>query len=138
MRRDFHESYAEEAVAPPSERATGLVFAAVAAIAGAVFYANVLVLAVCAGLCLGLIAVSAFRPALLRPVNRAWFRFSLLLSRIVNPVVLGLMYALAILPFGLVMRLWRDPLRRRRTDAPSYWIERDRDASGRGSMADQF
>ena len=107
-RTDFHETYTEPEAAPPSERSTGLVFAAVSAIVGAVFWRDMTVLAVCAALCLTFVILSLAAPALLRPLNLAWFRFSLVLNRIVNPVILGLMFLVAILPFGLIMQLWRD------------------------------
>ena len=138
MRKDFHETYIEQEGEPPSERSTGLVFAAVSAIVGAVFWRDMTVLAICAALCLGFIVVSLAAPALLRPLNLAWFRFSLLLNRIVNPIVLGLMFLAAIVPFGLIMRLWRDPLQRNRTKGSTYWIERKPKSSETDSMTNQF
>ncbi len=138
MAKDFHETYIEQEAAPPPERSTGLVFAAVSAILGAVFWRDTVVLAVCAVLCLGFIIVSLAAPALLRPLNLAWFRFSLLLNKIVNPVILGLMFLAAIVPFGLVMRLFRDPLRRKRTKGSTYWIEVKPKTSETRSMTNQF
>ncbi|MFQ5626747.1 MAG: hypothetical protein ACE5FM_08865, partial [Methyloligellaceae bacterium] len=72
------------------------------------------------------------------PLNLAWFRFSLLLNRIVNPIVLGLMFLAAIVPFGLIMRLWHDPLQRNRTKGSTYWIERKPKSSETDSMTNQF
>ena len=57
---------------------------------------------------------SAFAPALLRPLNLLWFRFSMLLHRVVNPIVMFTIFAVVFVPGGLLMRLWRDPLRARR------------------------
>src|SRR5215471_252500 len=40
-----------------------------------------------------LISVAALAaPALLRPLNRIWFRLGLLLARLMQPIVLGLMF----------------------------------------------
>lgn len=67
------------------------------------------------------------RPGALAPLNRLWTRFGLLLHRIVNPVVMGLVFYLTVTPIGLLMRaLGKDPLRLRldRT-AATYWIERE-------------
>src|SRR5690349_11864403 len=66
------------------------------------------------------------RPAMLHPLNRAWMKLGLLLHRIVNPIVMGLIFFGAILPTGLVMRLrGKDPLRLNRdAGAESYWIRR--------------
>jgi len=138
MPKDFHETYVEQEVAPPSERSTGFVFAAVAAIVAIIFRDTMLVLGVAAGLSLVFIAVSFAAPVVLRPLNLAWFRFSLLLNRIINPVVLGLMFLVAIVPFGLIMRLWRDPLQRNRTTGSSYWIAREPKSSETHSMTNQF
>lgn len=72
------------------------------------------------------LAVTLVRPGLLRPANRLWFRFGLVLSMIVSPVVMGLIYATTVIPTGLLMRLaGKDPLRLRPDpDADTYWIER--------------
>ena len=40
-------------------------------------------------------------PARLAPLNRAWTRLGLLLFKVVNPVVLGLIYLTTIVPIGL-------------------------------------
>jgi len=74
-----------------------------------------------------ILAVALLRPALLRPLNAVWFRFGLLLHKITNPLIMGLIFFLAVTPTALVMRLMRrDPLHRRfDPDASSYWIERD-------------
>ncbi len=66
-------------------------------------------------------------PRLLRPLNRLWTKFGLLLNRIVSPLVLGLLFFLVITPIGLIMRARGKDLLRLKTDpkASSYWIERD-------------
>jgi predicted membrane metal-binding protein len=79
-------------------------------------------------------------PALLAPMNRAWTQIGLLLHRIVNPIVMGIIFYGAITPLGLVMR-WagRDPLRLRRDPgASTYWIERRPPGPAPETMANQF
>lgn len=70
-----------------------------------------------------LIALAAIHPAWLRIPNRLWFKFGLLLSRIVNPVILFLIYATCIVPIGVVMRFFGyDPLRLKRDpETQSHW-----------------
>ena len=138
MRKDFHETYVEGEVPPPSERSTGFVFAAVSAIVGVIFRDNLVVLGVCAALCLGFLAVSLIAPRLLGPLNILWFRFALLLHKIVNPIILGLMFLVAIVPFGLMMRIWRDPLQSKKTDGETYWIDRGEETPETHSMTNQF
>lgn len=92
---------------------------------------------------LGVSAVFAglgvFAPRLLRPLNRLWFRFGLLLGRVVAPVVMAVVYFGTVTPTGLVMRLLgKDLLRLKRDpDAESYWVVRHRPSSP-GSMKNPF
>jgi hypothetical protein len=86
------------------------------------------------------LAVALVRPAWLRPLNIAWFKFGLLLSAIVTPVVLALIYVTTIIPTGLILRLRRKNLLglERDADAASYWIERERPGPAQGTMKRQF
>ncbi len=85
-------------------------------------------------------AAALVRPVLLAPLNRAWTRLGLLLFHVVNPVVMLLLYVLAIVPVGLVMRLMgKDPLRLRfEPAAASYWIPRQPPGPAPETMKDQF
>ena len=138
MSKDYHETYQEQEAVLPSERSTGFVFAGVFAVIGAFYWDNLTVLAVCAGLSLSFLIVSFIAPFLLGPLNRVWFRFSLLVNKVVNPIILGLMFVVAIIPVGLLMQLKRDPLRSKRTEEPSYWIEREPKDPETNSMTNQF
>ena len=136
----LHEDLSRhEAPRASSDRSFGLVFAAVFAIvAGWPLLGGegprLWALAV-AGVFLAL-ALAA--PRLLGPLNRLWTRFGLLLSRAMNPLVLGLLFFAVVTPMGLVMRaLGKDPLRRRfERQAASYWIERR--PPGPAPMSRQF
>ncbi len=66
------------------------------------------------------------RPALLNPLNRVWMKLGLLLHKIVNPIVMGLLFYGTIWPTGVIMRMrGRDLLRLRREPASdTYWIAR--------------
>ena len=124
---NFHESYAGDEIKPPSERSTGLVFAAVALVVAVLWRHSPTVPWVALGLAVGLVTISLIAPVLLKPLNILWFQFGLLLHRIVNPIVMFAVFALVFVPAGIIMRLWRDPLRSRRTTAASsYWIDRRR------------
>ena len=79
-------------------------------------------------------------PRLLGPLNRLWLKFGLLLYKVVNPIVLGLLFFVTIAPIGLVMRLFgKDFLRLKLDrDAKSYWIERAPPGPPPQSMKNQF
>lgn len=85
-------------------------------------------------------AATLIRPAWLAPLNRQWTRLGLLLHRIVNPVVLGLIYVVAIMPIGMIFKVMgKDPLRlRRQTRATSYWLERRPPGPPADSLPRQF
>ena len=139
MPTNFHESYAGSEIKPPSERSTGLVFAAMAAIVAVLWRHNPTVPWLAMAAAMGLTAVSLFAPVLLKPLNILWFQLGLLLHRVVNPVVMFAMFALVFVPAGMIMRIWRDPLRSRRTTAASsYWIDCSKSKDTAGSMTNQF
>jgi hypothetical protein len=139
MRKDFHENFARQEVKPPPERSTGLVFAAVALIVAVLWRSSAIVPWVALGLAAVLTALSLLVPWTLKPLNLIWFQIGLLLHRVVNPIVMLLMFAIVFVPAGLIMRMFYDPLRSRRAGPRStYWIERTPDAHRQGSMTNQF
>ncbi len=79
-------------------------------------------------------------PRALRPLNVAWFKLGLLLHRIINPVVIGAMFFLTVVPIGLIMRVaGKDLLRLRfERDARSYWIKRDPPGPEPDGLKNQF
>ena len=112
-------------------------FAVIACIVAYFFQANQSVLVVSLVVAAILVLISLLVPRVLRPLNVIWMRFALLLSKIVNPIVMRVLFALVIVPAGLIMRLRYDPLRKRRDVKQStYWIDRTSDR--KSSMVNQF
>jgi hypothetical protein len=81
-----------------------------------------------------------FFTSVLQPLNVLWFRFGMLLSRIVNPVVMFVIYALTIVPFGVGARLFGKDLLKLKLDpnAKSYWIDREPPGPMPESIEQQF
>ena len=79
-------------------------------------------------------------PRGLAPLRRAWLRAGRLLSHIVTPMILGVIYVLAIVPVAMLMRLARrDAMARRLEPARgSYWIERAPDRPAAERLSQQF
>jgi hypothetical protein len=138
-RSNFHEAYAPGEVKPPPPKSTGLVFTAIAIIV-AVIFRNSLTILIISGCIAALLASLSFAaPHLLQPLNMLWFKFGMLLHRIVNPVVMFLMFAIAFVPMGLLMRLFHDPLKLKRKEGQkSYWLEPDPAEVKLSSMKNQF
>ena len=82
-------------------------------------------------------ALGLFFPKVLGPLNKIWFKFGMLLSAIVSPVVMGLLFFVAVTPTALYMRLRTKDLLNKDLDpdAQSYWIQRDQPV---GSMKNQY
>jgi hypothetical protein len=89
---------------------------------------------------LAFLAIAVFAAPLLGPLNRAWRRLALLLSKIMTPLVMGLLFFVVLTPIGIVMRLaGNDPLRLRfERDRPSYWLDRPAPTERQYSMTRQF
>lgn len=85
-------------------------------------------------------AIALVVPKILAPLNRLWFKFGMLLARIINPVVMFVIYVVAILPIGILLRLSGKDLLRQKLDADanSYWILRAPPGPEPESLNDQF
>ena len=138
----LHEDYSrEEHVKGGTDRGFGLVFAGFFAIVGALSWWNdhtgwrwMLPLAA------AFLAVALIYPRLLGPLNRLWLKFGLLLYKVMNPLILGLLFFVTIMPIGLLMRLFGKDFLRLKLDrgARSYWIERKPPGPPPQSMRNQF
>lgn len=138
MSQNFHEQLDDGELPLPSDRSTGLVFAGVAAIIAILWRENTWVLATASVVCLLFVGVSLLKPIVLRPLNVVWFKFGLLLNKIVSPLVMFVLFVVTIVPFGLALQLRADPMRRRRTGSEkSYWIISEKDVV-KSTMKNQF
>jgi len=142
MSQATHEDFGRDAIVQgSSDRAFGLVFTGVFAVVGLwplVSARPTRIWALCVA---GAFLIAALvRPAVLAPLNRLWLRLGLLLQRITNPIVLGLLFFGTVLPIGLLMRLTgKNPLRLGfDRDAQSYWIERQPPGPAPDTMPRQF
>jgi hypothetical protein len=83
---------------------------------------------------------SFFFTSVLQPLNVLWFRFGLLLGRIVNPLVMSIIYTVVILPCGLVVRLLGKDLLRLRLEknTSSYWVKRAPPGPEPHSLEDEY
>src|SRR5882672_3645832 len=72
------------------------------------------------------VAAAYLAPGLLKPLNLLWFKLGMLLHKVVNPIVLGIMFVIFITPIALVLRLLGKKLipLTFEGDKSSYWIER--------------
>jgi hypothetical protein len=141
-RTDLHEDFERADPAKPgSDRNFGLVMAGVFLVLGGLklWHASAywpIFLSIS-----GLFAASAlFVPERLAPLNWLWFRFGILLHKIVSPAVMAVVFFLVVTPVGLLMRVCgRRPLALRLDSATSsYWLARTEPTAPQGSMSRQF
>ena len=140
--RNIHEDFSRRGeIEAGSERTFGIVFSAVFAIMGLYPLLNggeariwVLIIA-------GVFLLAALvAPRILRPLNRLWSRFGLLLHKVVSPVIMGLLFFVVVTPTALIMRLaGKDPLRLHfDPEARTYWIDRRPPGPEPQTMRNQF
>ncbi len=137
-----HETFRErDAVKGSSNRSFGIVFTVVFAVIGLIPVIGGAVprwWAVAIAVAFLLAAFAA--PNSLAPINRLWMRFGLLLHRIVNPLIMAILFFLVVTPIALLMRLCgKRPLHlETEPDAPTYWISRDPPGPSPETMKLQF
>ena len=79
-------------------------------------------------------------PALLRPLNLLWFRFGLVLHRVMSSLILAILFFVTVTPIAFIYRLLgKDPLRLKfEPDSYSYWIAREPPGPPPETMTKQF
>ena len=73
---------------------------------------------------------------ILTPLNKIWFKFGLILGKIVSPIIMGVIFFLVVTPTALIMRLvGKDLLNLKFNKHKSYWIEK---TGPKSNMKNQF
>lgn len=143
----IHESNTSFTDKPmPKERGFGLLFATIFAILAAFAWHKYWLL-------LGfpvwpMFAVAAFvfgalawlRPILLRPLNTLWFKLAMLMSKLIEPIVMGGVFLGVLTPLAVLKRLFSKPSLALTYDASatSYWIKRDPPGPDGKNFHEQF
>jgi hypothetical protein len=143
MTESTHENLRrEDELRPGSDRGFGLTMAAAFAVLGALtlWFGSSAWAVLWAALAAAFAALALGAPGLLAPLKLVWFRFGLLLHKIVSPVVMGLLFFAVVTPIGLLMRLvGQRPLALGfDRGAASYWVPRAERAPAPGSMRKQY
>ena len=72
---------------------------------------------------------------LLTPLNRLWFKFGILLGKIISPIVMGIIFYLVVTPTGLILKIFKkDILNLKFNDNKSYWKIKE----NKSKMKNQF
>ena len=126
----------------PSNKKFGFFFSAIFLIMAAYFYVyredNIIGIYAFVALSATCLLITLSKPVILRPFNKLWMRFGLLLGMIVNPIVLGIIFFIIFTPTACLLRIAkRDELRLRFSKKNTYWISRS-SSSQCSSFKQQF
>ena len=47
---------------------------------------------------------------ILTPLNKAWFKFGILLGKVISPIIMGIIFFFVVTPIGLLMRILKKDL----------------------------
>ena len=73
---------------------------------------------------------------ILLPLNKLWFKFGILLGKIISPIIMAIIFFLVVTPIGLMMRIMgKNLLNLKYSDYKSYWIEKN---GPKSKMKNQF
>jgi len=82
------------------------------------------------------LTLGAINSKLLNPLNKVWFKFGLVLGRIISPIIMGIIFFLVVTPIALLMRiLKKDLLNLKLNKNNTYWIEK---SGPKSKMKNQF
>ena len=142
MRIETHERLVrDDPIERSSNRAFGVVFTVLFVVIGLFPLLNGMSPRYWAlGVAGAILIVALVKADWLAPFNKVWFKFGLLLHRIVSPIVLALLFYAVVVPTGLIMRaLGKDLLcLQYDREAESYWIHRHPPGPNPESLKNQF
>jgi len=82
------------------------------------------------------LVLGLLKSKILTPLNKLWFKFGILLGKVISPLIMSIIFFLVVTPIGLIMRLLgKDLLNLKYSDTKSYWIEK---SDQKSKMKNQF
>ena len=76
-------------------------------------------------LCIIFFLITVINAEILLPLNKLWFKFGILLGKVISPLVMGIIFFGIFTPVAVFMRFsGRDELRITMKKKKSYWISR--------------
>ena len=124
----------------PSNRKFGFFFALVFLIFSIYAYLKTIIIAcyILGITSLVFFLIASLKADILKPLNKLWIGFGLVLGMIVSPLVMGVIFFLIFTPIGILMRMFgRDELLLQSKTKPSYWTKRNEDIQS-NSFSRQF
>ena len=84
----------------------------------------------------GFLILGLMNSKILSPLNKLWFKFGLILGKIISPLIMCIIFFVVVTPIGVVMRvLKKDLLNLKYNQKETYWIEK---TGPKSKMKNQF
>ena len=85
---------------------------------------------------LSFLVLGLINSQILTPLNKLWFKFGILLGKIVSPIIMGIIFFFVVTPIGFIMRaIGKDLINLKYNNNKSYWIEK---TGPKSKMKNQF
>ena len=85
------------------------------------------------------LAAITIKPEVLSPLNSLWMQFGFLVGRIINPIILGVIFFSIFTPVAILTKVFgRDELRLLPKERQSYWKQRTNLGEQSQSFKNQF
>lgn len=139
LKNRSHESFdRKEKFSLGSDKKFGFTFALIFLFLALFFNVSPAVKVIFAVVGLAFATISTLNPIYLHQLNVLWGRFGLILSKIVSPLVLGILFYLVFMPVGLLLKIsGKDILNKKiNKNLKTYWINSNQTLTS--SMKDQF
>ena len=82
------------------------------------------------------LVLGILKSKLLTPFNKIWFKFGLLLGKIISPIIMSVIFFVVVTPTAILMKLLRkDLLNLKFNNNKTYWIEKN---GSKSQMKNQF
>ena len=128
----------------PSDKNFGFLFVVIFFLLGLYGFKNdwyIPIVFLCFLLSFFLIPISIFYFKILAPLNKIWFLVGVYMAKIINPIVLGLIFFLILTPVALLGKLMgRDELKLNDVygNKNTYWINRNSNQLNTETFKNQF
>ena len=82
------------------------------------------------------LALGLINSQILTPLNRLWFKFGLLIGKLISPLIMAIIFFIVVTPIGIIMRLLKkDLLNLKNNKKETYWINK---TGQKSKMKNQF
>ena len=73
---------------------------------------------------------------ILSPLNVIWFKFGILIGKIISPIIMGIIFFLIVSPISILLKIFRkDVLQLKYHNKKTYWVDKN---DVKSNMKNQF